>query len=274
MEGQPIPGVPVYTVQDVEGGKTRVFHRNLLLPLQGRVRKQDGIKGESISSSEGEEEGGDEMPKVPRAPQRRPRRGTKPKASPTQQKEASRKDASADLESGASDSRLLSKQKKHSLLAAPSFPGAMSGEEDSSEEEVYTGSLTSHTTASGSTTADTLTILTSTASAVEDNSNVNPSFTESQFSPAMLYFEESTQPYLTQESVIIQQQPSDAVTQDTLTSSPPEPPAPRRSVRSTKGAPLCILRKCTLIVLLFQMCLNHPNSDKPYMFLALYLLIN
>ena len=60
------------------------------------------------------------MSKVARAPQGRPRRGTKPKASPTQQKEASRKDTSADLESGASDSSMLSKQKKHSLLAASS----------------------------------------------------------------------------------------------------------------------------------------------------------
>ena len=125
------------------------------------------------------------MSKVARAPQGRPRRGTKPKASPTQQKEASREDASADLESEASDSRLLSKQKDHSLLALPSSPEPMSGDEDSSEEEMYTGSLTSHTTASGSTTAD---LLTSTASAVEDVSNL-PSLTESQFSLDMPYLE-------------------------------------------------------------------------------------
>ena len=109
--GQPTPGVPMYTVKGVAGGKTRVLKNNLLLPLQERVRQQCGIKGECISDSEDEEEGGDEMLKVSRAPQGRPRRGTKPKASPTQQKEASKKDASADLESGFSDSRLLSKQK-------------------------------------------------------------------------------------------------------------------------------------------------------------------
>ena len=71
--------------------------------------------------------------------------------------------------------------------AAPSSPKHLPGDEDSSKEEVYTDSLTSHTTASGSTTAD---ILTSTASAVEENSNVqppNPSPTESQFSPNMPY---------------------------------------------------------------------------------------
>ena len=158
------------------------------------------------------------MPKVARAPQGRPRRNTKPKVSPTQQKEASRKDASADLESGAPVSWPLSKQKNHSLLAAPSSPEPMWGDEDSSEEEVYRDSLTSHTTASGSTTAD---ILTSTASAVEDNSNLKPpSLTESQFSPEMLYLEGSTQPDLTQDSVFTQQ-PSDTTTQDTATSSPP-----------------------------------------------------
>ena len=109
MVGQPTPGVPVYTVKGVAGGRTRVLHRNLLLPLQDRDRQQSGIKGEGISSSEDEEEGREEMPKVARAPKGRPRRTTKPKASHTQQKEASVvKDASADLELGTSNSRLLS----------------------------------------------------------------------------------------------------------------------------------------------------------------------
>ena len=196
------------------------------------------------------------MPNVTRAPQGRHRRSTKPKASPTQQKRASGKYASADLGSGASVSRLLSKQKNHSLIAAPSSPEPMSGDEDSSEEEMYTDSLTSHTTASGSTTTD---ILTSTASTVEDHSNIKPlSLTESQYSPVMPYLEGSTQPDLTQDSVFTQQS-SDSVTQDTLTSGSPEPPAPRQSARSTEGAPLCILGKCTLMVPLFQMWLNHPN---------------
>ena len=64
MVDQPTLGVPVYTVKGVAGGRTRVLHRNLLLPLQGRVRQEGGIKGEDISGSEGEKEGGDEMPKV------------------------------------------------------------------------------------------------------------------------------------------------------------------------------------------------------------------
>ena len=75
------------------------------------------------------------MPKVARAPQERPRRSTKPKAGPPQQKEASGKDAPAYLESGASVSRLLSKQKNHSLIAAPSSLEPMSGDEDSSERK-------------------------------------------------------------------------------------------------------------------------------------------
>ena len=42
--GQPITGVPGYTVQGVAEGRTRVLHRNLLLPLQGRVRQQARVK--------------------------------------------------------------------------------------------------------------------------------------------------------------------------------------------------------------------------------------
>ena len=99
---------------------------------------------------------------------------------------------------------------------------------------MYTDSLTSNTTASGSTTAD---ILTSVASAVEDISNLkSPSVTESQFSPDIPYLQGSTQPDLTQDSMFTQQ-PSDSITQDTPTPSPAGPPAPRRSARSTKGAP-------------------------------------
>ena len=68
MVGQPTPGVPVYTVKTVAGGRTRVLHRNLLLPLQGRIRQDGEMREEDISGSEDEEEGGDEMPKVARDP--------------------------------------------------------------------------------------------------------------------------------------------------------------------------------------------------------------
>ena len=43
--GQPTPGGPVYSVKSVAGGKTMVLHRNLLLPLQGRVRQSGGRGG-------------------------------------------------------------------------------------------------------------------------------------------------------------------------------------------------------------------------------------
>ena len=78
----------------------------------------------------------------------------------------------------------------------------------------------SHTTSSGSTTAD---LLTSTASVVEDFSKL-PSLTESQFSPGIPYLEESTEPDLTQDSVFTQQQPIASVTHDTSTLNPPEYP--------------------------------------------------
>ena len=36
---QPTPGIPVYKVKCIAGGRTRVLHCNLLLPLQGRLRQ-------------------------------------------------------------------------------------------------------------------------------------------------------------------------------------------------------------------------------------------
>ena len=39
---QPTPGVPVYVVKSIAGGRPRVLHRNLLLPLQGRIRQEGG----------------------------------------------------------------------------------------------------------------------------------------------------------------------------------------------------------------------------------------
>ena len=115
--GQPTPGVPVYTVNSVAGGRTRVLQRNLLLPLQGRLRQEEGMRGECISDPEDEVEERDGMPKVAWAPHGRPRGTTKPKSSPSQQRELSDKDASADL----------SGMKPPSLLASPSSPEHMGG---------------------------------------------------------------------------------------------------------------------------------------------------
>ena len=49
---QPTPGVPVYVVKSIAGGRPRVLHRNLLLPLQGRLRQ--GEESNPDSDSEGE----------------------------------------------------------------------------------------------------------------------------------------------------------------------------------------------------------------------------
>ena len=184
----------------------------------------------------------EEMPYVARAPQERPRRTT-------QHKEASMvKDAAADL--------------KNSLIATPSSPEPMSGDEDSGEEEMYTDSLASHITASDCTLAD---LLTSTASAVEDVSNRPPSVTESQYSTVMPYLEESTQTDQTHNSVFTDQpsqQYSDSVTHETLPTSPPEPPAPIRSARSTKGAPPVHFGKVYTYRTIVSKWLKYPNTGQ------------
>ena len=78
----PTPGVPVYAVKSIAGGRPRVLHRNLLLPLQGRIRREGGVVGEEGSS---DSESEDEMPEVARAPSRRSRGNTKPHVDPAQQ---------------------------------------------------------------------------------------------------------------------------------------------------------------------------------------------
>ena len=73
-----------------------------------------------------------------------------------------------------------------SSLTDPSPPESISGDEDSNGEDdvVYnTDSLTSHTTASSSTSADML--------SAEASNSVSPSITESKFSTIMPYLEES-----------------------------------------------------------------------------------
>ena len=106
--GQPDPGIPVYKEGCVEGGRTRVLHRNLLLPLQGRIRQPVGQEVEDLQSPKEEEEDEDGgMPGVPRAPQVRTRRGNiSPQSKPIQHMVASDQNASADLKSkGSSDFR-------------------------------------------------------------------------------------------------------------------------------------------------------------------------
>ena len=81
--GQPTPGVPVCTVKNAVGSKTKVLHRNLLLPLQGRIRQTGGSVEEGITDSDEEEGGRAVMTKVARVPKESPRVTTKPQARPT-----------------------------------------------------------------------------------------------------------------------------------------------------------------------------------------------
>ena len=135
---QPSPSISVYEVKSVAGVRTRVLHCNLLLPLQGRLRQPGGQEVEAPQGPEEEEEEDSGLPGVPKTPQvRTEKRPGSPQEKPTQHMEASRQDASADLKSkDSSDFRLM----PESLLPV-----------DSSDDEVYTDSLTSHTTASDST---------------------------------------------------------------------------------------------------------------------------
>ena len=167
----------MYEVKSVAGGRTRVLNCNLLLPLQGRLRQQGGQEVEDPQGPEEEEEEDSGLPGVPKSPQvRTGKRPTSPQEKPTQHMEASRQDASADLKSkDSSDFRLL----PESLLTI-----------DISDDEVYTDSLTSHTTASDSTIENLISPLGPISSRVEEPKI--DSKTESQFSSSMPYLEEST----------------------------------------------------------------------------------
>ena len=116
----------MYTVKCLTGGQTKVLHRNLLLHLQGRLRQEGETVGEGVSDSEEEEEEKAVTPCVARAPKGGPTSAIVPQ------------DDLTPVESEAS------------LITDHSF---QLEEEDSSEETAY-NSLTSHTTASSSTSAD------------------------------------------------------------------------------------------------------------------------
>ena len=174
--GQPIPDIPVYEVKCIAGGTTRVLHCNLLLPLQGRIRQQEGQMEIDPLGPEEEEEEDSGLPGAPQAPQvQAGRRPASPKPKPTQPSKASRQDASDDLSKDSSTSRLV----PESLFTL-----------DSSDDEVYTDSLTSHTTASDSTIGNVTSSLGPPSSSVEAPKVISK--TESQFSSSMPYLEDST----------------------------------------------------------------------------------
>ena len=175
--GQPTPGIPVYEGKCIAGAKTRMLHHNLLLPLQGGIRQQGRQVVEDPLGPEEEEEEEEEdsgLPGVPQAPQvKAGMRPASPQQKPTQPREASRQDASVDLSKDSSTSRLL----PESILTL-----------ESSDDEVYTDSLTSHTTASDSTIGNLTSPLGPLLSRVEGPKA--DSKTESQFSSSMPYLED------------------------------------------------------------------------------------
>ena len=96
--GQPNPGIPVYEVKCITGGKTRVLHHNLLLPLQGRIRQQEGQRGIDPLGPEEEEEEASGLPGAPQASQAQTgRKPASPQLKPTPLSEASKQEASDDL---------------------------------------------------------------------------------------------------------------------------------------------------------------------------------
>ena len=219
---QPTPGIPVYTVKSLAGGQTKVLHRNLLLPLQGRLRQEGETVGEGVTDSEEEEEEKAVTPCVTRAPKGGPRNISKPQ------------DDLTPVESEASSVADLS---FHSL------------DGDSNEENAY-DTLTSHTTASSSTSAD--------FKSTETNCPVPDSITESQFSTVIPYQEDSgqtstevfteasdTEPHISQQlskSFDI----SETSQVSKVNETPPPSPVQRRSTRSTRGAPpVCFGRVIT-----------------------------
>ena len=53
---QPTPGVLVFKIGTLDGDKTRILHRNLLLPLQGRLRQKGGLEWEDTLDPDVEDE--------------------------------------------------------------------------------------------------------------------------------------------------------------------------------------------------------------------------
>ena len=207
---QPTPGIPVYTVKCLTGGQTKVLHRNLFLSLQGRLRQEGETVGEGVTDSEEEEEEEKAVtPCVARAPESDPTNTLVPQD---------------DLTPVGTEASLMADLSFHS-------------EQDSNEENAY-DSLTSHTTASSSTPAD--------IQSAETNTNIPHSITESQFSAVMPYQEDSgqTSNEVFTETSGIEPHTSQQTSQSLNTSetsnvydTPPPSPIPRRSTRSTRGAP-------------------------------------
>ena len=236
---QPTPGIPVYTVKSLSGIQTKVLHRNLLLPQHGRLRQEGETVAEGVTDSEEEEEERAVTPCVTRAPKGGPR--NKPQDD------------------------LIPVESEASSVADLSFHSLGGG---SNEENAY-DSLSSHTTASSSTSADSQ--LTETKSPVPD------SITESLFSTVMSYQEDtghtSTEVFaeISNTKPHSSQQHSDSLnTLETTQVSqanetPPLSPVPRRSTRSTRGAPPVCFAELLPMALEYLICLATLCIGKLYL---------
>ena len=194
---QPTPGVPVYVVKSVAGDRPRVLHRNLLLPLQGRIR-QEGVTREE-SSPDSESEG--EAPKAPRATHGRPRKASHVTST-------RRRGAPIHL-SGDS----------HPTLPSLSSLEPMAGNEDSSEDE---GCITpSKPVDSPPSTTETV---------EDDRQSATPELATDMFSDVQPLPDQT----INDVDNIQEQEPDSTSESDT---DSPVPTAPRRSARSTKGIP-------------------------------------
>ena len=227
---QPTPGIPVYTVKSLAGGQTKILHRNLLLPLQGRLRQEGETGEEGVTDSEEEEEEKAVTPCVTRAP----------------------KDGSTNTSKPQEDLTPVEPEAFHDL-SFHSLDG------DSNGDNAY-DSLSSHTTASSSTSAD--------FKSTEANSPISDSITESQFSTVMPYQEDSdqtstevfteisnTEPHTSQQ-IAKSLDISDNSETSKVHETPPPSSIPRRSTRSTRGAPPVhfgrVITHCTRISNMFD----------------------
>ena len=208
MVDQPTPGVPVYVVKSIAGGRPRVLHRNLLLPLQGSIR-QEGVTGEENSphsASEGETH------EATRATCGKPRgaihvNSTKRRGAPVH----------------------LSGDGQPTLTSSPEH---MSEDEDSSEDEEY--STSSILTARGPTPVDNSP---TTAEPVEDGWSATPELVSDISSIAQPLLPDHTLDSVDIEHEQEQEREEEIESDSDSDSRRPVPTAPRRSARSTKGIP-------------------------------------
>ena len=210
---QPTPGVPVYVVKSIAGGRPRVLHRNLLLPLQGRIRKEGGTGEENSPDSESESKTNEAV---------RPTCG-RPRGTSQLHVNSTKKRGAPVCLSGDSQPTLTS-------LSSPEH---MTGDEDSSEDEEYI--TPSALTARGFTPVDSPPSITE---AVEDDrESAAPELVSDIPSIAQPLPPDQTLNWVDIEQE--QEHESDEESESGSDSDPkiPVPTAPRRSARSTKGIP-------------------------------------